>query len=222
MALSLDRVDARAPWRIRAFFSGGSPAGQPANAFVLTRIDGGANTAKIINAFSPDVAEIELVVSEALIPGVVYAVTWSAMVALCMFNVPPEDLLPDVAEDIGAELFGIDLDWLFGVPDADGDCPRRSGSECLVHDLGARSLLKKSELIHLPTKGANLMDTVNGPASPAEQGAIQGTLEAEFRDDDRVADASVDVSESDAPAGFNFNARITPVAIGGTLKVSNT
>jgi hypothetical protein len=223
MALALIAIDARSQWRIRAFFAGGDPSGQPASAFTLARADGGANTIKIVNAFTPDMGQRELVTSEPLSIGTLYAITWSGNTLTCVFNVAPDDPMfaPD-ADDPEAEVFGVDLDWIFGQPTADGDCPRRTGQECLVHDLAARVELKKGELVHLPTKGANIKQDTNGPAAPADLLATQATLDAEFRDDDRVADLAITVEESDSQGGFNYDARIVPVAIGGSLKVSNT
>lgn len=223
MALALIAIDARSQWRIRAFFAGGNPSGQPASAFSLARADGGANTAKIVNAFTADVGQIELVTSEPMGIGTQYTITWSGITLTCVYNLAPDDpqIAPD-ADDPEAEVFGVDFDWIFGTPTADGDCPRRTGQPCLVHDLGARAELRKGELVHLPTKGAGVRQDINGPAGNADLQAVAGTLDAEFRDDDRVKDMTISVDESDAPGGFNFEARITPVAIGGTLKVSNT
>jgi len=223
MALTLVQAVARASWRIRLYFAGGDPSTQPLTAFSIARSDGGPNTIRLVNRFSPDAGQLELVTSEPLVVGVSYAVTWSSTTVACVWNVAPDDPTIDlVQEDPEAEVFGVDLDWIYGQPGPDGDCQQRRGQECLPHDLNARALLRKNELVHLPNAGADLDATTNGPASVAELTATAGALDAEFRNDDRVRDLTVTVSPSDDAGGFEYDARVIPVGTGRALRVSNT
>lgn len=223
MALKMETALVRSPWRIRAYFSGGDPSSQVIGSFSIARQDAQPSTLTLASLFTPDVGQLELCTSEPLTIGVVYVLTWGANSCPVVFDVAPDD--PDYTaapEDPEAEVFGVDLDWLFGSPGPDGDCPQRRGQACLVHDLAAMALLRRGELVHMPTKGADLPTTISGSLAPAALLETQARLESEFRDDDRVSDLSVTTAVSAGDGQVEYEARVIPVALGVPLRVSNT
>jgi hypothetical protein len=224
MALQLLGAYARAPWRIRALFIGGDPSGQLPAAFTLSLLSGGAVTIRVVSLFAADLSQLELVTSEPLVPGVGYQLTWSGVSVPFRFDVPATDTATAVESDRPEdELFGVDLDWLFSTPTADGDCPKRRGIDCLLHDLPARARLRTGELVHAVTAGGNLPDQVNGPEAESELKQVAASLEGEFRDDDRVADVRVDVSTNVTDEGtVKYSTRVVPVATGKPVSISNT
>jgi hypothetical protein len=223
MALQLLGAYARAPWRIRALFNQGGLSGQLPAAFTLSQLSGGAVTIRVVSLFAADVSQLELVISEPLVPGSGYLLNWSGTSVPFRFDVPVTDAVAAVESDRpDDELFGVDLDWLFSTPTADGDCPRRRGLDCLLHDLPARARLRTGELVHAVTAGGNLPNQVNGPEAESELKQVAASLEGEFRDDDRVADVRVDVSTDVTDEGaVKYTTRVVPVATGKPLSIPN-
>lgn len=224
MALTLIAAYTRSAWRIRALFAGGDPSAQLLTAFSIARVDGGPSTLTLASKVSPDTGQLELSTSEPMLRDVPYLLTFAGGgTARVLYQLAPGD--PQLAlevDDPEAEIFGVDLDWIYGTPGGDGDCPQRRGQACLVHDLKALAMLDKGDLVHLPTRGAGQSRSVNATASPAELDAARGTIAAEFRADDRVADLSITVSPGDDDGEFEYDARVVPVGTGRPLQVSNT
>lgn len=224
MALSLINAGALSPWRVRAYFAGGDPTGEPAGNFSIARQDSGPGAPAVAAVIPVDTAGVvDLALAEPLLPNVVHVLTWSAQTAIFTYSENPDGpQLTAPTDDPEAELLGVDVCWLYASPDASGDAPQRRGQECLVNDLAARGELSKGELVHLPNAGASLPASVNGPASDDELATAAGALDADFRSDPRVQDVSVTSVETTDEGAWNFQARVTPRALGVPLKVSNT
>jgi hypothetical protein len=203
-------------WRIRALFGGAGTASEPPEAFSLARADGGHSLVRVATVLPTDTAQLDLVLSEPLEPGVVYVLSWQTEATEVSFV----EADPSVTEEVHLELdlFGRDLDWLEGDPTPDGDCPVREGLPCLVHDLVHRAALRPGELVQLPQAGAGLPDRVNGPSTDSELRQLGGRVEAEWRADDRVDELRADVvAETDG--SVHISGRVKPIGIVSPIRV---
>jgi hypothetical protein len=224
MALAITQVYARTPFRVRVVFSGGSPAGQPASAFALTRQDGGPNEIVISSLFPFDTASLELSASSRLLAGIIYVLTWSGQAIPFSYAAPlaqRQDAAPTRDDDPEAEAFGVDVAWLFSEPTAGGDCPQRRGRACNEYDLPRRAVLKRGELVHLPNAGGNLLDSINGPNDVGTALEQAAAVEADRRNDERLTDVEADVS-TDTEGRTLLNGRVVPFATGLPIEVRNT
>lgn len=195
MALALVQTYARSGFRVRAVFSGGNPSGQPASAFTVTRQDGGPCSITVVAVRQVDVSALEVVLSERALSGITYLLTWSATSSAFVFSTPAAmDLsLQDPNDDPDAEANGIDLAWASGDPGPGGDCPRRTGIDCVKYDLPNRAVLIPGELVQAADAGANIQRLVNSSSSDTDMGRAGSALDTEFRRDRRVADSRMEV-----------------------------
>lgn len=196
MALALAQLYARSGWRARAVFSGGNPSGIAPAALVITRQDGGPCAVSVLAARTIDGTALELVLSERLLSRVIYVLTWSSSSTPFSF-VPPLAQDPSVQspdDDPDAEANGVDLAWISNDPTPSGDCDRRSGVACVQYDLLNRAELVPGELMQDVTAGANFGALVNSSSSDSQLMQAGAKLEAEYRRDQRVADASINVA----------------------------
>lgn len=204
MALALTSLYARSGWRARAVFSGGNPSGISVGAFAITRSDGGPCTVVVLFARPVDGTALELVLSERLLSRAIYLLTWSATSTPFSF-IPPLSQDPSVQaadDDPDAEANGVDLAWISNDPTPSGDCDRRSGVSCVQYDLLNRAALVPGELVQDVTAGANIGALVNSSSSDSQLLQAGAKLEAEFRRDQRVADADVNVTVGTAGQTF--------------------
>jgi|SRR5579859_3173939 len=222
MSISLIGAFAESRYRIRALYSG--VGSYLLSDFTIARADGGPNDVAPASIFNPDFGQFVISTNEPMRPQLVYKLTYLSSQTFEFSFQPPPALDPQVTpvdEDLEAEAFGIDFDWLFSEPTGTGDCPQLSGLPCYQNDLASAAVLDTGELVHKPDDGVGLLNHINGPEGDIEEGEIAGKLEAQFKRDPRTSKASVDVT-LDAVGNVNYNARVVPVATGIQTTVANT
>lgn len=208
---SLVQVYARSAWRVRAIFDGPVvPPNVPTlSNLTISRADGGPTTIVVQNLFGIDSSSGELSLSERMIEGVGYLLTYAGVAYPIGYTAPV--LVGTTSQysdgDPDAEVNGVDLAWVSNDPGPDGDCQRRTGIACVEYDLPNRAVLRPGELVQDQSAGAALDLTVNGAASDSDLLATAAKLEAEFRRDDRVQDVSVDAS-SDSEGDVTYGGQV--------------
>jgi hypothetical protein len=210
------QAEARGRWRIRAVFDAAFGAWETASTYTLTRADGARTECTVTRAFSIDVCAVDLVLSEALLEGVIYVVTAAGVTGSASVGVARTIRQEDARIEVGdpeAEAFGVDIDWLATSLDANGDSPEVRGLPCLRHDLVAIANTGPTELYHRPGRGAGLRDRVNGPS--ANVGAACRT---EWLRDPRVRTvANTETVNNDGERYVRSD--ITPIALDSAFEV---
>lgn len=206
---SIVQLYARSAFRVRAVFDG-DPSAVQVSDFAITRQDGGPTTAEVASLFAVDGNSLELKLSERLISKVHYVFAYAAQsIAVTYFPAAKFDpVVAPVNEDPDAEANGVDLAWISDDPGPDGDCRRRKGLACVQYDLVNRAMLVPGELVQDQSAGASMPQKINGSGGRFELLQIAGTLDREWRRDDRVDDVSVDpVVGTDGEVDFNGQVR---------------
>jgi hypothetical protein len=205
------------------------PALSTPSAWVLARQDGGGGLVPSVNyVIVVDTYAVELVLSRALLSGVVYGTTTqgaggASNIGLFAWTEAPAPVAgPTAADDPAAEAFGVDWDWLAPALDAGGDLPVVSGPACLQRDLAAIAVTEPGELFHRPTEGGGMRAKVNGAANTdVALGEVSRALRAQWAADPRVRAVTVAVSADDAGA-VTATGAVTPVALADSLPVTVT
>lgn len=213
-------------WRIRARFT--TPASYTTTSnYAVTRKDGGPTSVAVqsvvvLPSTSPALVG-DLVLTEPLISDVTYILTFNgADTAELSWREPEVSASHDrLVDDPEAEVFGVDVDWIFGDPTPDGDAPEIRGQQCLVEDCACVAFLFPGELVQYPEDGAGLPDRVNGPISSASGSELNAKVVAQWRRDDRVIDASSELSIG-TDGSVDLYGRVKSVAIAKDLTVRNT
>jgi len=183
------------PWRLMVALD--EVPSTAASAYAITRVDGVATPVAPALVWLAGENTAEVALSEPLLDGVLYKVAvagiGSARVSSRAPAVPP---LADPAEQAPiTERLGLDLAWCSsGSLDARRQVPRRTGVECVRHDLAALCLLRPSEVFHRPRAGVGLDDFTNAPDT--ERKRAVANVRSAWTKDPRVATGSVSVTET--------------------------
>lgn len=184
----------RSPWRLTVAVNGVPTTS--GGDYVLTRDDGLVTPVFARRLWKVGANTVEIALSEALLDGIDYTLTLphaigtpSAKITYRQLQAPNAPLDPP-AEDVEAEAYGVDTDWLNGERSPSGDLNDVRGQACLKSDLIALAIINPGEVFHRPLVGAGLPRDVNGPSDNQSSAQQRANVVAQWRTDDRVATAS--------------------------------
>jgi hypothetical protein len=164
---------------------------------------------------------VEISLSAPLLDGVIYLLTVGPVSAAFSWQDPiPDPGQSPNADDPEAEVFGVDIDWLFGDLTADGDVESIRGQRCLEEDLISVCFLNPGELAQFPDDGVGMPDRVNGPFSSAESRTLRTKIVSQWRKDDRVRDASVELTIN-SDLTVDLEGRVQSIAVARDLTIRN-
>lgn len=197
----LVRVLSPQPWRITAAFNG-SPS-LTASDYTVARVDAATTDILVTYVFAKGQNTVALALSSPLLDGVPYTLACAGSTTTLTIGqrgalVPTAGATTTPADE---RRWGIDWAWLSsGSLDARRQVPRRSGRECVRHDLAALRLLSPTEIFHRARAGANLRRFTN--ASSIYKDTVDAALRTAWTRDFRVRAGSVTVeSEFDSQTG---------------------
>jgi len=225
MATSIVSARSPQPWRIEVVIP--SAGSYVASSFVVERHDGVTTPITVTLAFVIGGSEnrLMLALSEPLREGASYDVRLVAEpdgVAVAFRGAVTSQTSP-VEDDINLRRWGVDLAWCSsGGLNSRGDVPRRTGVECVRHDLAALCLLSPSEVFHRPRAGANLRRFTNAPS--LLQGAVAASIRSAWTKDPRVRTGSVSLdAQMDAASGeLSIQGQVVLDASGEVLNIDSS
>lgn len=218
------------PWRVQI----ATDAIPPTNVadYAIVRQDGGYSAAAFRLAWMIGTNTVELALTEALEPSVVYVVsipgasgapTYVLGYYGVLSNAPAQQA---AGEDPDAEAYGVDADWLNDSLDPTGDLIKVSGPPCLTNDIQAVAVINPGEIFHRPDDGAALPTFVNDAGNQIEISRMHSSLKQQWLKDSRIKSvdsivttvdsegkALVKASLTDSIANQSFNANVTSRAV---------
>lgn len=217
--MTISQAIARTPWRVRLVFSALPGGAALASSYTLVRGDSAFTSVKVAAAWTVDAVSVELALSEALLPSLVYTVTIGSDSSDIVYYPPVASIV--IAEETSSpedEAYGIDLDWFSSTLDPNGDLQTTRGMQALREDLVSVVQINPGEIAHRPDVGAGLQLRVNGPNLAAQLASIRGAVKREWLRDDRVEDALIKATAS-TDGTVELDCSVKTVAIDESLKV---
>jgi len=206
------------PWRVTLAMS--SSPSTTAGDYLITRKDGVTTTVAATLVWSVAGNTVEIALSEALLPDVVYTILLPGLNPVDFsYRAPLAAPLQKKARTFASQRLGLDLAWASSrALDSRKQVPRRIGEDCLKHDLAALCRIAPREIFHRPLAGVGLDDYVN--ASDAEQGVVVAKTRAAWTKDPRVTTGSVTLSAEMDPGGeLTLTGQVVPGATNEPLDV---
>lgn len=198
--MTLLSVLSKSPWRLTVAVDGAPSLA--ATDYAIARQDGLAVDLTARRLWLVGTNTVEIALSGQMLDSIVYVLTLpnaagapSQQVAYRQ-TLNPTAVTEPAAEDIEAEAYGVDTDWLSGVRSPTGDLVDVRGVACLKNDLMAVAVIEPGEIYHRPNIGAGLKLDINGPGTNAELARQRGAVVAQWRADSRVSDASASTATS--------------------------
>lgn len=223
MAATISASYAPSSWRVRVLWTGGAAPLTP-TAYALSRADGGPTGVKATTIFAIDSLgqTVDLALSEQLLDGVRYQLFASMSYGFFVWQNPlaaqPNRSDP---EDPEAQVFGRDIDWVFGTWTPDGDAEEVRGVRSVLEDAVAVCHLRPGELVQYPDRGADFPHRVNGPGSASIARNLQARAESEWRNDNRNVDVSAQVVLR-TDGTVEINGRLRTIAISHEIELKAT
>lgn len=202
------------PWRLRALFvADGSFTSL--NDWSLTSPAGEHG---IADAWALSGHAVELALDEPLTPGLLYTLEHASSSRTLDFRYiapPAVEQADEDDDDPEAEAFGVDVDWLADSLTASGDLPDVRGLAALKHDLAGVAVLSPGELPHRPLAGVGLRSRVNASADDGAISDVRADLIAAFTADDRVRDATAEVTADPTTGGVRVAVSVLTPQLSG-------